>query len=648
VTKVALALLLSCFFILGQSPVVAGNEDETANWGDSTRTDDDTVTLKSVQVTDDRMSGPSIMRLSDVTSGAIYAGKKSELIKLAHLTINTATNNARQAYSSVAGLNIWESDGAGLQLGIGGRGLSPDRTSNFTVRQNSYDISADPLGYPESYYTPPLDFVERIEIVRGGGALRYGTQFGGVVNFIMKPAERFKPLAGSITTGVGSFGFMNAGVMVSGTEGALSYSAMYQFKRSNGWRPNSEFDMHTAYANISVAPISEVRLTADYTFMTYLAHQPGGLTDRQFEMDPSVSLRSRNWFTVQWNLLSFRVDAVLSSTTSFRSLFFGNISGRTALGNLDRINMADLGGPRTMIDGAFKNVGNETTLTQDVTLFDVTTTIVAGFRLFRGRTHQQQGNGSDGSDADFTFVNPDDLEGSDYRYPNDNAAVFAEGLVPLTASLSLIPGIRAEHITTRADGSYRVMVKDLAGNVVVDTSIAEERTRSRTIFLAGIGTSWKVNADLELYGNLTQNYRSITFNDLRITNPNIMVDTAIHDERGFTVDLGLRGTLLPWLSGDASIFYLRYNDRIGEVLRSDQPPHYLPYRYRTNVGDAFTAGLEAVVRANISSALRWSDDAPTLELMCNGSVIDGRYVAPNDPTIDGNQVELVPPINMGR
>ena len=584
--------------------------------------------------------------MDDITSGAIYAGKKTELIKLDQLTLNTATNNARQAYATVAGLNIWESDGAGLQLGIGGRGLSPDRTSNFTVRQNGYDISADPLGYPESYYTPPLDFVDRIEIVRGGGALRYGTQFGGVVNFVMDAPSRFSAFEPRVTIGAGSFGFATAMLRMSGTTGGLGYGVMYQFKRADGWRPNSEFDMHTAYAVVGYDITDRLRVTADYTFMNYLAHQPGGLTDRQFHDDPSASYRERNWFDVQWNVMSLRLDLVASETTSLRSLFFGNISGRTALGNLDRINMVDLGGPRTMIDGSFTNVGNETTITQDVMLFDHTASFVGGFRLFHGETHQQQGDASDGSDADFTFTNPDDLEGSDYVYPNDNIAVFAEGLVPVTSTLTFVPGMRLEHIATRADGYYRVLVKDLAGNPVVDTTIYEDLSRSRTIFLAGLGLAWKFTDDLELFANVVQNYRSITFNDLRVTNPNLVIDPSITDERGYTLDLGVRGDITSWWTIDASIFYLRYNDRIGEILRSDVPPLYLPFRYRTNVADAYTAGIEAVMDLNISTLLSFAYSAPQLHVLINGSAIEGRYVSSDDPSIDGNKVELVPPYTM--
>ncbi|MEX2395670.1 MAG: carboxypeptidase-like regulatory domain-containing protein, partial [Balneolales bacterium] len=99
----------------------------------------------------------SIKRLREVEGTAIYAGKKNEVVLLENMVINTASNNARQIYSHISGLNIYESNDAGLQLNIGGRGLDPNRSSHFNTRQNGYDISADVLGYPESYYTPPAE-----------------------------------------------------------------------------------------------------------------------------------------------------------------------------------------------------------------------------------------------------------------------------------------------------------------------------------------------------------------------------------------------------------------------------------------------------------------------------------------------------------
>ncbi len=603
----------------------------------------DTVNIKTVEVRDQRQDvGMAVLFMDEITADAIYAGRKTELIPIDARWMTTSTNNARQAFASVAGLNIWESDAAGLQLGIGGRGLSPDRTSNFTTRQNGYDISADPLGYPESYYTPPFDLVERIEVVRGGAALRYGTQFGGVLNFVLRRPDHDAAMSARAALSGGSFGFGSAMVGVSGTLNDTRYLAFYQGKRGTGWRPNSDFTMHTGYAHLQHNVTDRLRVRAEYTGMHYLAHQAGGLTDRQFEQDPGTSIRARNWFTVDWNLFAVRLDYLLGETTTLRSQWFGTHSRRTSLGNLDRITIVDLGRNRTMIDGTFRNIGMETTVAWDAEPLDLPWSFVTGVRLFQGTTTQQQGDASDGSGPDFFFLNPDRLEVSDYSFPNSNAAVFAEGILRLGGGWSVVPGVRLEHIVTRANGWYRQTVRDLAGNIVADTTINESRSRSRQILLAGVSVSWKPTDAVEYYANAVQNYRSITFSDLRLDNPNLVIDPNIGDERGATFDLGARGRLAPWLAFDISGFYLLYNDRIGEILRDDRAPLYLPYRYRSNIADAYTTGMESMIDVNLSGAVGWESTAPQVHVLLNASYLTGRYVSSQNTAVDGKQVEFVP------
>ena len=158
-----------------------------------------------------------ISRLADVEGAAIYAGKKTEVIEMKDVIANTATNNPRQIFARIAGLNIFENDGAGVQLGIGGRGLNPNRVSNFNTRQNGYDISADALGYPESYYTPPTEALDKIEIVRGAASLQYGTQFGGFINFKFKKPPTDKKFSLLTRQTYGSFGLFNSYNQMSGT-----------------------------------------------------------------------------------------------------------------------------------------------------------------------------------------------------------------------------------------------------------------------------------------------------------------------------------------------------------------------------------------------------------------------------------------------
>ncbi|WP_313807103.1 carboxypeptidase-like regulatory domain-containing protein, partial [Flavobacterium sp.] len=131
------------------------------------------TTLSEVVINQQRNKLAAIRKLKDIEETAIYAGKKTEVIQLNNIVANKATNTARQIFSQVVGLTINESNDGGLQLSIGGRGLDPNRTSNFNTRQNGYDISADVLGYPESYYATPTEALEEIQIVRGAASLQY-------------------------------------------------------------------------------------------------------------------------------------------------------------------------------------------------------------------------------------------------------------------------------------------------------------------------------------------------------------------------------------------------------------------------------------------------------------------------------------------
>ena len=94
------------------------------------------VQLEEINIKDRSETVFKIMKLKDIEKDAVFAGKKSEVITLSKTDINLSSNNARQIFSQVAGLNIYQNDDAGLQLNIGGRGLNPSRTANFNTRQN--------------------------------------------------------------------------------------------------------------------------------------------------------------------------------------------------------------------------------------------------------------------------------------------------------------------------------------------------------------------------------------------------------------------------------------------------------------------------------------------------------------------------------
>jgi len=606
--------------------------------------------LDALYVAGKQAASSGLTRMNSVEGVTISEAKKNAVLMPSNMTVNLAANKARQIYAKVPGINVWQNTDAGVQTNIGARGLNPSRSSHFNMRQNGYDIAADALGYPESYYTPPSRAIKRIEIIRGAGALQYGTQFGGMVNYVFKNGPRNEKLEFQSNQSAGSYGLLSSYNSVGGTVGDFSYYGFYQYRTSDGWRPYSGMDQHTTYGSVTWHPSSDLSVTTEYTYMHYLAQQPGGLTDRQFRRDPTQSNRARNWFQVDWNLFSLKADYEFTSRTELNTRFFGLKAGRDAVGNLQRIDRMDFGGERSLLKDDYKNWGNETRFLHRYALGDRLSYAVVGTRYYHGFTHRRQGHASTGSDPDFTYEDPTNLHGSDYDLPSLNRSAFVENVFNITSKFSVTAGLRFEHILTKADGYYRRIVKDLAGNVLVDSTIVENRRRERSFVFYGVGASYKMSPTIELYGNYAQNYRAVNFNDIRVTVDNLKVDPNIEDERGFNTSLGIRGQRDAVFNYDLSLFYLSYQDRIGTVLETEPDPRFNglvdhTFRYRTNVADARIYGLESFFEFDIWKYLRGQSVDTRLSLYSSLALMQSEYVNAEVSGIQGNAVEHVPNIN---
>ena len=600
--------------------------------------------IEDVTIQESKQNSFGIGRLKPVEGTAIYAGKKSEVISVQDISANLATNNSRQIYSKVAGLNIWESDGAGIQLGIGGRGLNPNRVSNFNTRQNGYDISADALGYPESYYSPPAEAINQIQIVRGAASLQYGTQFGGFLNFKLNDGPEKKKIEIVSRQTVGSFGLFNSFNSVGGNYKKLKHYTYFQYKAGNGWRPNSGFEVINLHTNLSYQLSKKATLGIEYTFMNYLAQQPGGLTDFQFEDDPRQSNRERNWFAVNWNLLALNFDYKINAKTDFNSRVFGLYAGRDAVGILNQITRADLPNTeRDLLSDTYQNFGIENRLLHRYDFLKNTSVFLVGMRYYNGHTDRNQGNGNTGSDANFNYQNENQPEDSQYEFPSQNLALFTENVFYLNSKLTLTPGVRFEYISTNADGYYLNRFIANNGDTLLNEQVTEERNSDRSFLLAGIGLSYKPKESFEFYTNFSQNYRSINFNDMRIDNPNYVVDPNLQDEKGYSADLGIRGNKGNWFNYDLSLFLLSYEDRIGTTLKVDSIL-FRPFRFRTNISDSRSIGVESFVEVNLLPLLGNKKEDVNLSVFSNFSFIRATYLNSEEAAFEGNDVELVPQV----
>ena len=588
-----------------------------------------------------------IRRMKDFEETSVFAGKKNEVILLELSMANLASNNARQIYNQIPGLNIYQNDDAGLQLNIGGRGLDPNRTSNFNTRQNGYDISADALGYPESYYTPPAEGLSEIQILRGAASLQYGTQFGGLINFIMKRPNLDKKLELITRNTIGSNNLFTNFTSLSSKGEKLNYYGYINYKKGDGFRINSNFESINTFQFLEYNFNDSTSLSSEITYLNYLAQQAGGLSDQMFKEDPYQSNRSRNWFEVDWLLYNVKYKKEFSEKTNFTFSFFGLEAKRNSLGfRTNRVSQVDSGQERDLIKGDFSNFGFESRLLTRYKAFKNKSYFLIGLKYYNSNSSSIQGPGSNGSDANFNFQNslyPNYNNQSDYTYPNKNIALFGENIFYLTENFSITPGFRYENIETKSDGFYRKINLDGAGNVIFNEKYDELDVKKRNFLLLGLGISYKPNRNIEMYTNISENYRSVTFADISIINPAYAVNPDIDDEKGYTFDLGLRGNINRKISYDTNIFLLLYEDRIGFVQKVF--PDGNVKSERGNVGNARINGIESLFDFDLNEIFFKNNDID-INYFVNYSYIQSEYLESDQVGIEGNSVEFVPNHNL--
>ena len=575
--------------------------------------------------------------LGEVHDGAIFSGKKTEAILLDSIDANTAQNNPRQVLGRVPGASYSETEGSGFPSnGIGFRGLNPTQSIETNTRQNGYNITADLYGYPESYYLPALEAVNRIEVIRGASSLQYGVQFGGVINYIMRKGNTTKPFEFTTQQTAGSFGMFNSFNSVGGQVGKFNYYSYVQLQTTQGWRPNSDFRKLTGFARIEYQASKKIKVGLEYSILRNRIHMPGGFSDSLYALGSRKSYRARNWLQSPWNVIAATLDWKLSGRTSLSVKSAFNSSARDLVWRNEDggSNAQDLIDPAT---GSYSNRESqhedfqsnttEIRLLSNYDLRKMKNTLAIGARFFTGKMKRQGGGkGTTGSDFDLSLVEPG------YEYDLDftttNIAPFIENTFRVTHRLSITPGLRYEYVKSTVKGfnpSY-----DNSGAVYSDHS------KERNIFLAGVGVQFYVTSTTNIYANYSQAYRPLDYSSLTPFATIATVDPTMKDSKGANADIGYRGSVKDFLTFDIGGFYLQYNNRVGVVEKTDALGNQYPFR--TNIANSVHKGLESYIEFNPVKAFT-DNKTWGLSFFNSLAIIDARYVSGE---FKGKYVEYAP------
>ena len=366
-----------------------------------------------------------------------------------------------------------------------------------------------------------------------------------------------------------------------------------------------------------------------------------------FNSDPYQSNRSRNWFEIEWFLYNLKFKKEFSKKTNFTFSFFGLEAKRNSLGfRTNRVSQIDSGEERDLIKGDFSNFGFESRLLTKYNLLKNKSYFLIGIKYYKSNSSSTQGPGSSDSDPNFNFQNsfyPNYTNQSNYIYPNQNIALFGENIFYLNDKISITPGFRYENIITKSDGFYRKINLDGAGNVIFNERFDEINEKKRNFVLLGLGFSYKLNRNVEMYSNISENYRSVTFADISTINPAYAVNPEIDDEKGYTFDLGFRGNFKRKVSYDANIFLLLYEDRIGFIQKVFADGNVKSER--GNVGNARIYGIETLFDFDLHEIIFKNNDID-LNYFINYSFIESEYLESDEVGVEGNSVEFVPAHNL--
>ena len=592
------------------------------------------IALDGVLVNATRLPGAA-HPAPDVVRTMVLAGTKSTIVELADLPANLAEKTGRQVFSRVPGAFVYDMDGSGNQVNVSTRGLDAHRSWELNVRQDGVLINSDMYGYPASHYSPPMEAIESIEMIRGTAALQYGSQYGGLLNYVTKEAEPGAGLEVESVNTLGSFGLRSTYNALGGTAGPVNFYAYMSERVSDGYRESARSEYSAQYFAGTLDLSPTLRLKGQVGHSTYVYQLPGPLNDVTFAADPRTATRSRNYYNPDITVPALSLDwegRDGTKVTAQLSAVLGPRSSVQFVGLADTPDVVDAAtgqfAPRQVDIDRYNSYTAELRVVRPWSWAGGDHLLAVGAAGSRNNMHRkQQGVGTTGSDYDLSVSG---AFGRNVRYKTTSGAVYLENLFRLSSRWSIVPGARIELGRTR-------LVGQLAYYDPADTP----RRIDHKYPLLGIRTSYRPSIWTELYGGWSQAYRPQIMKDVLPANALERTDPDLSDSRGWTLEGGVRGSIGARLIYDVNFFALRVNDRFGTVLRTDSGGS--SYLFRTTVGSSRTHGVEASLEAFLFQVGAASLRAHTATSYFDAEYLNGTVVSGGQNVeLAGKRIESVP------
>ena len=228
----------------------------------------------------------------------------------------------------IPGINGYSDDGTGnSRISIGIRGLNPRRSSRVLILEDGIPIQPALYVYPNMYYNPPADRIDRIEVIKGSSSIKYGPQtMGGVINyFTRRPRNDF---GGAFKITIGENNYKSLFAEIGGSKNQkIKPEIQLLFKSGDGFRQNNGFEQVNGTLKINYIKSSNknLYLKANFNYENSNATYTG-LTQWSFDNNPKFNPKKDDNFKVLRTAVDIiqteRINSNLSkSITAYISYF---------------------------------------------------------------------------------------------------------------------------------------------------------------------------------------------------------------------------------------------------------------------------------------------------------------------------------------
>lgn len=518
---------------------------------------------------------PGLIAESLIITSSHFATRLEEIERIpgsvglidAPLLENSRAFSSTEVLRKFAGINVRDEEGFGLRPNIGIRGLNPTRSSKVLLLEDGIPLTYAPYGDNASYYHPPIDRFESVEVLKGSGQILYGPQtIGGVVNYITPtpPSQRET----SITITGGNRDYFNGHLSYGDTMGNTGLLFGFTRKQGKGSRDNLRSGLNDF--NFKALTTFSHRQAVTFKFNYYGEDSNvtySGLREEEFRVNPRQNPFRNDFFygdrvgaSVRHTFV-FNPDVAL--TTNVYGSYFRRHWWRQSSNSNERPNDASdpLCGGMGNLNTTCGNQGRlrrylfaglEPRLLVTKQIFGRRNELQMGFRAHFEDQERRQQNGDRPTSRDGVVVENNERQNQAYSGFVQNRFFFG--------NLTITPGLRIEHVKYQR----------------INRLLKVSGKTSLTQMVPGLGVSYSPNAKLTVFAGAHRGFAPPRTEDVINNSTGGIVD--LDSELSWNYEIGLRANPNPALRMEATFFRMNYENQI------------VPASLAGGVGSTFTNG----------------------------------------------------------